>query len=160
LDRCGMELQSQHRLLNGPLKNYIRVYRPRPPVAESPLRVAAEPGFAPPEGAVPLLNRLRKNGKHLRRWLEREDIQSYRLYDRDLPEVNVAVDIYGDQALVQEFKAPSSIDPDNAKEGRQWAVSAVRSALAVHREQVHLRTRERQKGHRQYQKLDSRGQYT
>ncbi|CUR48577.1 23S rRNA (guanine-N-2-)-methyltransferase rlmL [Alloalcanivorax xenomutans] len=159
LDRCGMELQSQHRLLNGPLKNYIRVYRPRPPVPEAPLRVAPEPGFAPPEGAVPLLNRLRKNGKHLRRWLEREDIQSYRLYDRDLPEFNVAVDIYGDQALVQEFKAPSSIDPDKAKERRQWAVSAVRSALAVHREQVHLRTRERQKGHRQYQKLDSRGQY-
>ncbi len=109
--------------------------------------------------AKPLLNRLRKNGKHLRRWLEREDIQCYRLYDRDLPEFNVAVDIYGDQVLVQEFKAPKTVDPEKAKVRRDLAVTAVRAALGVHREQVHLRTRERQKGKQQYQKLDGQGHY-
>ncbi len=71
----------------------------------------------------------------------------------------MAVDVYGDQALVQEFKAPSSIDEDKARQRRQWAVTAVRAALGVHREQVHLRTRERQKGKQQYQKLGGGGRY-
>lgn len=159
LDRSGLDLEQQWKVRNGALTNFIRRARPRPPVPRPPLRVGEEVGFEVPEGAVPLLNRLRKNGKHLRRWLEREGIQAYRLYDRDLPEFNVAVDVYGDQALVQEFKAPSSIDEDKARQRRQWAVTAVRAALGVHREQVHLRTRERQKGNRQYRKLDERGHY-
>ena len=71
----------------------------------------------------------------------------------------MAVDIYADQVLVQEFKAPKTIDPEKAKERRDWAVTAVRAALGVHREQVHLRTREKQKGNQQYQKLDAQGQY-
>lgn len=159
LDRSGMDLQQQWKVRNGALTNFIRRVTPRPPAPREPLRVGEGAGFEVPEGAVPLLNRLRKNGKHLRRWLEREGIQAYRLYDRDLPEFNVAVDIYGDQALVQEFKAPASIDEDKARQRRQWAVTAVRAALGVHREQVHLRTRERQKGNRQYRKLDERGNY-
>ncbi|HCR78831.1 MAG TPA: 23S rRNA (guanine(2445)-N(2))/(guanine(2069)-N(7))-methyltransferase, partial [Alcanivorax sp.] len=159
LDRSGMDMTQQWKVRNGALNNFIRVSRPRPPAPQPPLRVGDAPGFELPEPAMPLFNRLRKNGKHLRRWLEREDIQAYRLYDRDLPEFNVAVDVYGDQALVQEFKAPKTVDEDKAKQRRQWAVSAVRAALGVHREQVHLRTRERQKGNRQYQKLDGQGQY-
>jgi 23S rRNA (guanine2445-N2)-methyltransferase / 23S rRNA (guanine2069-N7)-methyltransferase len=160
LDRAGMDLARQWRVRNGALLNFIRLCTPRPALPRVPLQVGDAPGFELPEGAVPLLNRLRKNGKHLRRWLEREDIQAYRLYDRDLPEFNVAVDVYGDQALVQEFKAPASIDEEKARQRRQWAVSAVRAALGVHREQVHLRTRERQKGSQQYQKLAAgQGQY-
>lgn len=159
LDRSGMDMTQQWKVRNGPLNTFIRVSRPRPPAPQPPLRVGDAPGFELPEAAMPLFNRLRKNGKHLRRWLEREDIQAYRLYDRDLPEFNVVVDVYGDQALVQEFKAPKTVDEDKAKQRRQWAVSAVRAALGVHREQVHLRTRERQKGNSQYQKLDGQGQY-
>ncbi|MBF1801835.1 bifunctional 23S rRNA (guanine(2069)-N(7))-methyltransferase RlmK/23S rRNA (guanine(2445)-N(2))-methyltransferase RlmL [Alloalcanivorax profundimaris] len=159
LDRAGMDLEAQWKVRNGALTNFIRVSRPRPTAPREPLRVGEAPSFELPEPAVPLFNRLRKNGKHLRRWLDREDIQAYRLYDRDLPEFNVAVDIYGDQVLVQEFKAPSSVDPEKARQRRQWAVTATRAALGVHREQVHLRTRERQKGRDQYHKLNNQNRY-
>jgi len=159
MDRSGMNLERQWRLKNGPFNNFIRLYTPRKQTPPAVAQVADEGAFNVPEGAQPLLNRLRKNGKHLRRWLEREDIQCYRLYDRDLPEFNVAVDIYGDQVLVQEFKAPKTVDPEKAKARRDWAVTAVRAALGVHREQVHLRTREKQKGNQQYQKLDTQGHY-
>ncbi|MCG8391637.1 MAG: bifunctional 23S rRNA (guanine(2069)-N(7))-methyltransferase RlmK/23S rRNA (guanine(2445)-N(2))-methyltransferase RlmL [Pseudomonadales bacterium] len=159
MDRSAMQLDHQWRLKNGPFNNFIRLYRPRKISPAEVVRIADDTAFDIPEAARPLVNRLRKNGKHLRRWLEREDIQCYRLYDRDLPEFNVAVDIYGDQVLVQEFKAPKSVDPDKAKQRRDLAVTGVRAALGVHREQGHLRTRERQKGSRQYQKLDTRGQY-
>lgn len=159
MDRSGMTLARQWRLKNGPFNNFIRCYQPRAQTPSEPLAVSAGTAFDVPEAAQPLLNRLSKNGKRLRRWLEREQIHCYRLYDRDLPEFNVAVDIYADQALVQEFKAPKSVDPDKARERRDLAVTAVRAALGVHREQVHLRTRERQKGKQQYQRLDKAGQY-
>ncbi|MBM7334142.1 bifunctional 23S rRNA (guanine(2069)-N(7))-methyltransferase RlmK/23S rRNA (guanine(2445)-N(2))-methyltransferase RlmL [Alloalcanivorax marinus] len=159
LDRAGMDLEAQWKVRNGALTNFIRLSRPRAPLPQAPLQVGDTPGFELPEPALPLFNRLRKNGKHLRRWIDREDIQAYRLYDRDLPEFNVAVDVYGDQVLVQEFKAPSTVDPDKAAQRRQWAVSATRAALGVHREQVHLRTRERQKGRNQYQKQATQGRF-
>ncbi|MED5387653.1 MAG: bifunctional 23S rRNA (guanine(2069)-N(7))-methyltransferase RlmK/23S rRNA (guanine(2445)-N(2))-methyltransferase RlmL [Pseudomonadota bacterium] len=159
MDRSGMTLEGQWRLKNGPFNNFIRLYQPRQMTQPPVVSIAETSAFEVPEAAQPLVNRLRKNGKHLRRWLEREDIQCYRLYDRDLPEFNVAVDIYGDQVLVQEFKAPKTVDPEKAKQRRDLAVTAVRAALGVHREQVHLRTRERQKGNQQYQKLDGQGRY-
>ena len=37
-------------------------------------------------GAQQLLNRLQKNRKHLAKWLKREQIEAYRIYDADLPE--------------------------------------------------------------------------
>jgi 23S rRNA (guanine2445-N2)-methyltransferase / 23S rRNA (guanine2069-N7)-methyltransferase len=49
-------------------------------------------------GASMFENRLRKNLKHLRRWAIREDVHCYRLYDADLPEYAVAVDLYEDWA--------------------------------------------------------------
>lgn len=39
-------------------------------------------------------NRLAKRYKYLRKWARRERVTCYRLYDRDIPEVPLAVDIY------------------------------------------------------------------
>ena len=47
-------------------------------------------------------NRLRKKYKELRKWARKNRVSSYRLYDRDIPEVPVSLDLY-------EF-LPSEID--------------------------------------------------
>ena len=39
-------------------------------------------------------NRLRKKYKELRKWARKNRISSYRLYDRDIPEIPVSLDIY------------------------------------------------------------------
>ncbi|AEE17032.1 class I SAM-dependent methyltransferase [Treponema brennaborense] len=39
-------------------------------------------------------NRLSKRYKHLRKWAKRERISCYRLYDRDIPEIPLAADLY------------------------------------------------------------------
>ena len=39
-------------------------------------------------------NRLRKNLRSVGRWARREGVTNYRLYDADLPEYAVAVDVY------------------------------------------------------------------
>lgn len=155
MDRCRGEPLSQWRVRNGPLTNYLRLTVPQKRPLAVPLTVG-EAAFELPEEAMALANRLRKNGRQLRKWLDREQVQAYRLYDRDLPEFNFSVDVYGDQVLMQEYKAPASIDEDKAEARRQWAVSAVRAMLGAHREQVHLRTRRQQKGRQQYQRLGKR----
>ena len=56
-------------------------------------------------------NRLQKNLRQLGKWARRDKIECYRLYDADMPEYALAVDIYGDWVHVQEYAAPKSIDP-------------------------------------------------
>ncbi len=51
-----------------------------------------------------LANRLSKNAKHRRAWARRETVTAYRLYDLDMPEWPVAVDLYG--ALVHVIAYP------------------------------------------------------
>lgn len=158
MDRAGMTLVSQYTLLNGAEKNWIRTYQPQRRVPADPL-LPGEASFELEEGAKPLFNRLLKNGRQLRNWIRDDGIQAYRLYDRDLPEFNFTLDIYGDRALLQEQKAPKTIDEQKAKERRGWALSAVRASLGCHREQLLLRTRERQKGASQYQKQGEQGRF-
>jgi 23S rRNA (cytosine1962-C5)-methyltransferase len=48
-------------------------------------------------------NRVRKRWKHLARWARREDTDAFRVYDRDIPEVAVALDAYGPKRLLQVY---------------------------------------------------------
>ena len=41
-----------------------------------------------------LVNRVKKNAKHRRKWARREGITCYRLYDRDIPELPLVIDNY------------------------------------------------------------------
>ena len=41
-----------------------------------------------------LKNRIRKNYKHLRKWAKRTQTDCFRIYDRDIKEYPLAVDIY------------------------------------------------------------------
>ena len=159
MDRTGMTLRQQWQVRNGPHQVRMRLLEPVAITPEAPLRVAGEPAFTVPDEAVPLLNRLRKNGRHLRRWLEREEIEVWRLYDRELPQFNVVVDIYGRNALVQEFAAPASVPRAEAERRRRLALTAVRAALGVHRERVFLRTRQRQRPGQQYRRHQDSGEY-
>ncbi len=44
--------------------------------------------------AEALGNRLRKNLRHLRKWAKREGVTCWRVYDRDIPDVPLTVDVY------------------------------------------------------------------
>src|SRR3569623_1865597 len=109
-----------------------------------------------------LANRLRKNLKQLERWRKENEVRCYRLYDADLPEYAVAVDVYhGDAtwALVQEYAAPASVDPNKAETRLRDALRAVIAVLAIPRAQVFLKVRQQQKGSEQYQPLADTREY-
>jgi 23S rRNA (guanine2445-N2)-methyltransferase / 23S rRNA (guanine2069-N7)-methyltransferase len=102
-------------------------------------------------------NRLSKNLKHLRRWAAREDVHCYRLYDADLPEYAVAVDLYDGWAHVQEYAPPSTVDPVRARRRLNEVMAVVPEVLEIPVDRVVLKVRRQQRGSEQYQKLRDEG---
>lgn len=115
---------------------------------------------APSEGAQMLINRLKKNRRILGRWARRGGVSCYRIYDADLPEYALVIDLYqGDElwAHVQEYQAPSTVDEDRAKERLEEALAILPEALGVDQARVHFKVRQRQRGRAQYEKFDAYG---
>jgi 23S rRNA (guanine2445-N2)-methyltransferase / 23S rRNA (guanine2069-N7)-methyltransferase len=99
-------------------------------------------------------NRLLKNKKHFKSWLKKEQIECYRLYDADIPEYNVAIDLYGDHLVIHEYAAPATIDPSKASKRLQEVIYFAPKVLDIPTEKVVLKTRTKQKGSNQYQQLN------
>ncbi|HHJ19879.1 MAG TPA: bifunctional 23S rRNA (guanine(2069)-N(7))-methyltransferase RlmK/23S rRNA (guanine(2445)-N(2))-methyltransferase RlmL, partial [Gammaproteobacteria bacterium] len=111
-------------------------------------------------GAEMLANRLRKNIRNIGRWAKRSGITCYRIYDADLPEYALAVDIYeGEQRWlhVQEYQAPKTIDPEKAKQRLRDALAVLPVIFEVPQARIALKLRRQQKGAQQYEKLDTQG---
>lgn len=103
-------------------------------------------------------NRLVKNKKKLKGWLKKQDIECYRIYDADIPEYNVAIDVYGDYIVIQEYAAPANIEPEKVAKRLQEVIFFTPQVLDVPTERVVLKTRAKQKGTNQYQKLAQKQQ--
>ncbi|MFP1748350.1 bifunctional 23S rRNA (guanine(2069)-N(7))-methyltransferase RlmK/23S rRNA (guanine(2445)-N(2))-methyltransferase RlmL [Lonsdalea quercina] len=104
-------------------------------------------------------NRLKKNLRKLDKWAKQQGIECYRVYDADLPEYNVAVDRYGSWVVVQEYAPPKTVDAQKARQRLFDVINATLSVLGVPTNQLILKTRERQKGKNQYEKLAQKGEF-
>lgn len=103
-------------------------------------------------------NRLRKNARHLRRWPTRRGVTCYRLYDRDIPEVPLAVDRYQDEAgglwlHIAEYERPHERTPAEHADWLDYLAGVAAKTLEVDRQHVFLKHRARQRGDQQYQKV-------
>lgn len=116
----------------------------------------------PDEAAEMFANRLRKNLKKLAKWVKQNDVHCYRLYDADLPEYAVAVDVYqGAQTWVnvQEYESPKTIDPAKANQRLTAAMTEIPRVLEVDAANVFLKVRRRQKNTDQYEKQADSGHF-
>ncbi|QDY41548.1 bifunctional 23S rRNA (guanine(2069)-N(7))-methyltransferase RlmK/23S rRNA (guanine(2445)-N(2))-methyltransferase RlmL [Candidatus Pantoea soli] len=143
-----LRAERQFKAKNGPLECVQKNYRLAASNAEGAAQIAED--FA---------NRLRKNMKKLDKWARQSGIECYRLYDADLPEYNVAVDRYADWVVIQEYAPPKTVDADKARQRLFDVISATLSVLALPANRLVLKTRERQKGKSQYQKLGEKGEF-
>ena len=110
-------------------------------------------------GTEAFVNRLTKNFKHLRKWAKREEVTCWRVYDRDLHDYNVAVDLYERFVHVQEYERPPKIDDAKAQARLDFVLETVPSVLGVDPKDVYVKVRRRQKGGTQYEKLAERGEF-
>jgi len=139
----------QFKAKNGPLECVQKNYQ----------LAASSSASAPAQIAEDYANRLKKNMKKLDKWARQEGIECYRLYDADLPEYNVAVDRYADWVVIQEYAPPKTIDALKARQRLFDVISATLTVLELPANRLVLKTREKQKGKSQYQKLGEKGEY-
>lgn len=100
-----------------------------------------------------LMNRLKKRHQHLRKWAKRQDIQAFRLYDKDIPEVPLQIDIYGKYLHIAELLKFRDKDE---KEQEEWTITMAEHAaraLGIPEENVFIKTRRQQKGRNQYERF-------
>lgn len=110
------------------------------------------------EGAQMFANRLKKNLRNLGKWARQNGVSCYRLYDADIPEYAVAVDLYQGKDLwvvVQEYQAPKSVPEEKALLRLREALGVILDILELPEAQLFYKMRQRQKGTAQYEKLSS-----
>lgn len=140
-----LKVQKSYKLQNGPIECELLLYTLRPLLENQESTTLNA-------NALMLKNRLLKNKKHLEKWLKKENIRAYRLYDKDLPEYAVAIDIYNDKALVQEYAPPKDIPLNKAQNRLLQVFKVLQEVLGISGKDILFKQRQKQKGKSQYQK--------
>ena len=162
----GLVVQKTAALYNGRILTQVSVFRA--PGADEP---ALEEAFVPAtpqalsDAAAAFANRLRKNLRHLDKWARRSGVSCFRVYDADLPDYAVAVDVYTGAgpdassrwAHIAEYAPPPGIDPARAQQRLDDALVVVPEVLGIDPEDVFLKVRQRQRGDSQYERVSRSG---
>ncbi len=134
----GLRTSAKTRLFNGAIECRLLAFdlfaSKVEPTEASPRQIGQdlEQAFA---------NRLRRMAKHWHRSFRRQNISAYRVYDRDVPDVPLAIDWYDGHVLITEYERPHS---RTEIENRAWLdrmVALVGATLAVPDERVIVRSR-------------------
>ena len=83
-----------------------------------------------------LANRVSKRFRHLRKRFARQNIEVFRLYDWDIPEIRAVVDWYDGHLVIGEYTRKQTVPEWLPIMGR-----AVAEALGVPGDKVHLKAR-------------------
>ncbi|RDB43394.1 bifunctional 23S rRNA (guanine(2069)-N(7))-methyltransferase RlmK/23S rRNA (guanine(2445)-N(2))-methyltransferase RlmL [Halomonas sp. DQ26W] len=154
--RIGLRADKQYSLKNGQLDAKLLLMNVTPAAAaDAPVK---SQGAARSDGAQMFANRLEKNRKRLKKWLKQSGETCYRLYDADMPEYALAIDVYGDRVHVQEYAPPRSVNADQAQKRLFDALQVIPEVLDVDAGQVVIKRREKQSGKAQYRKQASTGE--
>lgn len=104
-------------------------------------------------------NRLEKVFKHRSKLARRQNIECYRLYDRDLPEFPLIIDVYGHAVNVSEYNSKHTLSDNEYAEWLEGSLDAVAEVLQINPELVFCKQRYRKTDRQsQYQKASALGQ--
>lgn len=167
----GMRAFRKNMLFNGALKSVLYQYKIDSNIktlqsendlqGEPDISIGAGKNIATDTGrvsehALMFSNRLKKNYKHLKKWARKNNISCYRVYDADIPQYSVAIDIYGRWVHVQEYQAPKTVDKNRAFQRINDVIDVVADILETKQEYIVLKVRKKQEGSAQYQKQDGK----
>lgn len=100
--------------------------------------------------------RLAKRFKHLSKWARRQEIEAFRLYDRDIPEIPLVIEMYAGWLHAAEYDRPHGRTDIEHDVWLSKMMEAAAEELGVVPGRVFLKARRRQRFGNQYQKLQSR----
>jgi 23S rRNA (guanine2445-N2)-methyltransferase / 23S rRNA (guanine2069-N7)-methyltransferase len=96
-------------------------------------------------------NRILKNLRTLRPWAAKFPCNAFRIYDRDIPEYAVSVDLYGNNLVVCRYSNLKFQERDEAN--FEIVLNELKEILKISEERIFVKERARQKGISQYQKV-------
>jgi len=115
-------------------------------------------------------NRLQKRLRQLKKWARvcgngvSSAAGAFRLYDRDIPEIPLVLDFYGDVSQIRDaalcgaiYKRPYEKDEADEEIWLSAMKSAAATALGIEPDRVFIKLRQRQKGLSQYEKTGRAG---
>ncbi|MBU0928965.1 MAG: class I SAM-dependent methyltransferase [Spirochaetes bacterium] len=88
-------------------------------------------------------NRVAKRDKHLRKWARKSDTDCYRVYDRDIPELPLSLDRYGDAAVLYLYERPYEKPEAEETAWLELMAGVAADSLGIAREAVAVKTRRR-----------------
>lgn len=101
-------------------------------------------------------NRLQKMSRHYGKWARRQGVTCYRIYDADIPEFPLAVDIYEDCVHLAEYKRRHPLSDEEYRIWRSGCRQVVREVLGAEPAKIFFKERSRQRGRQQYERHDER----
>jgi 23S rRNA (cytosine1962-C5)-methyltransferase len=114
--------------------------------------------------AAMFANRLEKQYRHLRKWARRTGVTAFRLYDKDIPEIPLAVDLYQEDASGRSYLHIALYErPYEKGEAEEliWMDAMKRAAsdiLGIDFGDVYTKIRKRQRGEAsQYERVAGSG---
>lgn len=148
-------------VMNGPIESKIRIYKPQAdelvsgelPKREEGLQLALEQ-------SEQFVARLKKVYKQRSKWAKKQRISAYRLYDADLPDYNVSLDVLeGAQkdegkcyVQLSEYQAPKHIPQELTSKRLHDVLVSVPQILGIAPDQLICKTRKKSRGGSQYGK--------
>ncbi len=138
----GLRASTKTRLFNGAIECRLLKFdmfaSESAPAEASPRQIGQdlEKAFA---------NRLRRMAKHWHRSFRRQNITAYRVYDRDVPDVPLAIDWYDGQVLITEYERPHNRTEIEHRAWLERMVALIGTTLDTPATRVVLRSRSAKK---------------
>ena len=122
-------------------------------VVQQPAARPEKPGRTTADQIGDFRRRLAKRFKHLSKWARRQGIEAFRVYDRDIPEIPLAIDWYAGWLHVAEYDRPHERTEIEHEVWLDRMLEAAAAELGVPPGRTFLKARRRQRGQAQYEKV-------
>ena len=100
-------------------------------------------------------NRLEKVFRHLAKQAKRQGITCYRVYDHDLPEFPLCIELYEDKLYVAEYKRRHGLTEEEHDLWMESTLEIASKVLSIKKENTFLKLRQRKPGRLgQYQRIN------
>jgi 23S rRNA (cytosine1962-C5)-methyltransferase len=112
------------------------------------------------EKATMFRNRLTKVFRHMSKLARRQEVSCYRIYDHDLPEFPLCIEMYEDWLYVAEYRRNHHMEETEHDEWLDGCKIIIEEITGIPASRIVLRTRQRKSNRQdQYQKLDDEKEY-
>ncbi len=107
----------------------------------------------------PLYNRLKKNQHKLKSFLIQNNISCYRIYDWDIPEYPLCIDVYYDKIHVAVYKTKFNNSSDQFYDWLKECHAIIRQFFNIDKKYIFIKERKRMGQTAQYEKLNEKSEF-